>query len=65
MAAAHEAQPLDVAHWDGRKFALAVVGLLLAIGSIIAVGVLSETHRGGYVPARVENGRLIPGEVRD
>jgi hypothetical protein len=57
--------PFDFAQWSGYKFALAVIGLLLAIASIIAVGLLEGTHRGAYTPARVENGRLIPGEVRN
>jgi hypothetical protein len=58
--------PLDVAHWSGYKFALAVIGMLLGIGSIIATALIfSQPHTGAYTPARVENGRLIPGEVRD
>jgi hypothetical protein len=57
--------PFEIAHWSGYKFTLAVIGLLLGIAAIIATGLLEGTHLGAYTPARVENGRLIPGEVRN
>jgi hypothetical protein len=57
--------PLEFTNWNGAKFWLTATGLVLAIASVIVVALWAEPHTGAYVPARVENGRLIPGEVRD
>jgi hypothetical protein len=57
--------PLEFTNWDGVKFWLTAAGLVLAIASVIIVALIAEPHTGAYVPARIENGRLIPGEVRD
>ena len=57
--------PLDVAHWSGRKFILTVVGILLGIASIIYAGQMAETHRGAYVAPHLENGQLVPGKFAD
>lgn len=57
--------PLDIAHWSGWKFGLAVTGILLGIASIIIAGLTSQTHSGAYVPAVFENGSLVPGGFND
>jgi hypothetical protein len=53
--------PFDIEHWSGRKFLLTVIGLVLAIASVVIVGLMSEPHRGAYVPPHMENGQLVPG----
>jgi hypothetical protein len=57
--------PLDIAHWSGWKFGLAVAGILLGIGSIIFAGMNADTHTGPYTPPHMENGRLVPGRFND
>jgi hypothetical protein len=57
--------PLDIAHWSGWKFGLAVAGILLGIASIIFAGLTADTHTGAYEPPRVENGILVPGRFID
>lgn len=57
--------PLDFTHWTGRKFILALIGLLLAIASIIYAFQFADRHTGAYEPAHMENGRLVPGRFRD
>ena len=43
---------------------LAIIAFLgLAATSLLALGLLTERHHGGYRPARIENGRLLPGEI--
>lgn len=57
--------PLDFDHWSGRKFVLAAIGIALAIASLLYAGLSAERHSGAYEPARVEDGRLVPGRFRD
>ncbi|MEK4034634.1 DUF6111 family protein [Methylocystis sp. IM3] len=50
--------------WHGRIVsALVIAGLLLAIAGVVAAGFTSR-EQGAYVPAHVENGRLVPGAFR-
>jgi hypothetical protein len=50
--------------WHGRIVsALTISGLLLAIGGMVTLA-LTWREQGAYVPAHVENGRLVPGEFR-
>lgn len=57
--------PFDFDHWSGRKFALAAIGIALAIASLLYAGINPERHSGAYEPARMEDGRLVPGRFRD
>lgn len=57
--------PFDVDHWSGRKFILAVIGITLAIGSILYAFQFADRHTGAYEPAHMENGQLVPGRFRD
>ncbi len=43
--------------------ALTIAGLLLAIAGMIAAAFVWR-EQGAYVPAHVENGRLVPGAFR-
>jgi hypothetical protein len=42
---------------------LTLAGLLIAIGGMIFFGVYAERHSGAYVPAHIENGKLVPGKL--
>jgi hypothetical protein len=56
--------PFAVDHWTrGAVSSLALAGLALAVASIFFLGFFAEKHRGAYVPAHIENGRLMPGHA--
>lgn len=48
-------------HWDGQVFRLTMAGILFVILSLVVVGLFGERHRSGYMPPRIENGRVVPG----
>ncbi|MCC3244049.1 DUF6111 family protein [Methylocystis sp. WRRC1] len=50
--------------WHGRIVSLlTIAGLVVAIGGMLALG-LTERNQGVYVPAHVENGKLVPGRFQ-
>ena len=52
---------LDHTPW----FVLTVVGLVLACASLASLAFLGGDAPGGtYVPPRIEDGRIVPGEVK-
>ena len=56
--------PLIAASWSrGALSWLTLAGLALAIGGIVYAGLAGSEH-GAYVPAHVENGRLLPGHFQ-
>ena len=56
--------PFVASAWArGPVAALVVGGLGLAVLSLVAAGLLGPRARGGYVPAHLENGRLVPGRM--
>lgn len=62
-SATHPGQDID---WRNAPWlALAFAGVIL-LGAVLLIGALS--HRSGpperYVPPRLENGRIVPGELR-
>ncbi|WP_019905238.1 DUF6111 family protein [Methylobacterium sp. 77] len=56
--------PRHSAHWEGFVFRLTMGGLVLVILSLVLTGLVGETHRGGYVPPRLENGQVVPGHFQ-
>lgn len=57
--------PFVASAWRrGPVAALVVGGLALAVLSLLAAGLFWPRGRGGYVPAHVENGLLVPGRMR-
>jgi len=56
---------LDRTYWSVKiMLSLTIVALLLMIGSFIYLGHFTGMpHDGTYVPAHVEDGKLIPGQV--
>ena len=56
--------PFVLKSWtDGPLGTLVVAGLALAILGALAAGFFGGRHRGGYVPAHIENGVLVPGRM--
>jgi hypothetical protein len=55
----------DIEHWRPHVFLLTVVGLVLAILSLLFAGVMDRPAQGAFEPAHLENGRLVPGRFTD
>lgn len=55
--------PLKREGWEGSPvYWLAIGGLVLTIGSFFAIAMFTGAGPGGtYVPARFEDGQLVPG----
>ena len=55
----------DRAHWPVRTMlTLTIVALILMIGSFLWLGHFTGMpHEGTYVPAHVEDGKFVPGQV--
>ena len=59
------ANPFAGALWTRRALApLALAGLVLAVGGLLLIAITAPRYEGGYVPAHVENGRVVPGRMR-
>ena len=57
--------PFAIDNWTRRVVVpLTLAGLLLAVGSLLVVGLMAPRYEGGYVPAHEENGRIVPGQMR-
>ncbi|GJD94226.1 DUF6111 family protein [Methylobacterium iners] len=57
-------KPHARASWEGYIFRLTMTGIALVIASLVYAGLTGESHRGGYVPPRLENGRVVPGHFQ-
>jgi len=56
--------PFAGASWSrGTVSTLTLVGLVAAVVGIVFFGINAERHSGAYVPAHIENGRLVPGKM--
>lgn len=56
--------PFSSRHWtQGTVSMLTLAGLAAAVVFMLAYGLLAERHKGAYVPAHIENGRLVPGRM--
>lgn len=56
--------PFSRRHWtQGTVSMLTLVGLAAAVVFMLAYGLLAERHQGGYVPAHIENGQVVPGRM--
>ena len=54
--------PASVDAWmGGTATGLALAGLALAALAIFVFGLFEDRPHGAYVPAHIENGRLVPG----
>ena len=57
--------PLKPAHWPNRAvMALTIAGLVVAVGGVLFLGATADRQQGAYVPAHVENGRVVPGQFK-
>lgn len=54
--------PLKPAHWpNATVVGLTIAGLAVAIAGMLYFGFAANRQTGAYVPAHVENGKVIPG----
>ena len=54
--------PLKTAHWPNQTvIGLTTAGLAIAVAGMLFFGLTASRNTGGYVPAHVENGRVVPG----
>jgi Family of unknown function (DUF6111) len=52
-------------HWGrGIVSTLTLAGLFAAVLGVFLMGVLAQRHFGPYVPAHIENGRVVPGQMQ-
>lgn len=63
---ATERDAREKAHWRLNVLsALAVAGCVLVIASLIAFAHFGGAPPGGtYTPAHIENGKLVPGQIK-
>ena len=63
---ATERDAREVAHWRRDVLAgLAVAGCVLVIASLIAIAHFGGAPPGGtYTPAHINNGNLVPGQIK-
>ncbi len=56
--------PFSSRHWtQGMVSMLTLAGLFAAVLFMLAYGLLAERHTGAYLPAHIENGRVVPGRM--
>jgi hypothetical protein len=57
--------PFEIDQWTRRVvLPLALAGMVLAVGSLVAYGLLDPGHKGAYEPAHIENGQIVPGRMK-
>jgi hypothetical protein len=57
--------PLAMKHWSKTAIsALTLAGLAIAAGGMLTFGILAPRHKGAYVPAHIEDGKLVPGHMQ-
>lgn len=56
--------PLLWASWNKEISWLGIAGLCVVILSLVATFLFSQRERGAFVPAHMENGRLVPGHFQ-
>lgn len=50
--------------WTNQSLGrLAGAGLAVTIVGLLLLGLFGERHRGAYVPAHIDAGRLVPGHM--
>ena len=56
--------PLHGPNWEGKMTWLSIAGFSFVIISFIILGLTGNKEQGAYTPARMENGKLIPAEIK-
>jgi hypothetical protein len=57
--------PFTLDRWTRRVvIPLVLAGAVLAVGSLVAYGLFADRYEGGYRPAHIENGHIVPGQMQ-
>lgn len=57
--------PFAVDYWTHSVVStLVLVGLATAVAGVLLIGIFADRRHGAYVPAHIENGRLVPGRLQ-
>ena len=56
--------PLQWASWSDQTVWLVMAGLGCAILALLVTGITADRQKGAFVPAHMENGRLVPGQFK-
>lgn len=57
--------PFTFAYWTRDAVStLTLLGLAVAVLGMLAIGLWAPRHEGAYIPAHVENGRVVPGQLQ-
>ncbi|WGJ14680.1 DUF6111 family protein [Methylocapsa sp. D3K7] len=57
--------PFTVEHWSKSAVStLTLTGLAIAVTGMLAFGIFAPRHEGAYIPAHIENGRIVPGRLQ-
>ena len=57
--------PFTIDPWTRRVVVpLTFVGVVIAVGSLVFYGLFADRHEGGYRPAHIENGQIVPGRMQ-
>lgn len=57
--------PFETEHWTRNAIStLTLAGLAVAAAGMLAIGIWAPRHKGTYVPAHIEDGRIVPGHTR-
>jgi amino acid transporter len=57
-------RPFSQYYWRVQTISgLTIAGLAVAVAGLFFFGLTAERHRGAYIPAHIENGKLVPGRL--
>jgi hypothetical protein len=57
--------PFTMEHWSRSTVSkLTLAGLLITVIGMLLFGIFVPRHSGAYVPAHIEDGRLVPGQIQ-
>ncbi len=57
--------PLAVDRWTRRVLVpLSLAGLGCVLAGLVIIGVTAPRYEGGYVPAHLQDGRIVPGRMQ-
>ena len=63
--AARLQNPLVFDRWTRKVLVpLSLAGLGCVLASLVLIGVTAPRYEGSYLPAHVENGRIVPGRMQ-
>ncbi|QBR71185.1 hypothetical protein CU048_07690 [Beijerinckiaceae bacterium] len=57
--------PFALEHWNRSAVStLTLAGLAVAVAGMLVFGFFAPRHGGAYLPAHIEDGKLVPGRLQ-